>query len=80
QIRARHLLIKHEGSRNPLSRRTNLSTANLSRNDALAELKIWQGKVQRGVISLEAAARQRSDCASFQDGGEILNYISCCLL
>jgi len=37
-MRASHLLIKHQGSRNPISRRTNQSTAEVTRDSAVAEL------------------------------------------
>jgi peptidylprolyl isomerase len=66
-----HLLIKHEGSRNPVSRRTNASTAKVSKADAIAELKQWEARIRKGEISFEDAAKQRSDCGSFAQGGSL---------
>ena len=40
-IRASHFLIKHENSRNPVSRRTNESTAELKEANAQAEMDKW---------------------------------------
>eukprot|EP00307_Rebecca_sp_RCC1486_P002259 CAMPEP_0119413902 /NCGR_PEP_ID=MMETSP1335-20130426/6195_1 /TAXON_ID=259385 /ORGANISM="Chrysoculter rhomboideus, Strain RCC1486" /LENGTH=113 /DNA_ID=CAMNT_0007438733 /DNA_START=32 /DNA_END=373 /DNA_ORIENTATION=+ len=70
-VRASHLLIKHEGSRNPTSRRTNQSTANVSRQAAVEELTQWQEKIKSGQISFAEAAQQRSDCSSFSRGGDL---------
>lgn len=71
EVRCTHLLIKHEGSRNPVSRRTNQSTAGVKKADAINELKVWQGRIQSGEITFEEAARQRSDCGSFAQGGDL---------
>eukprot|EP00450_Noctiluca_scintillans_P009426 CAMPEP_0194505106 /NCGR_PEP_ID=MMETSP0253-20130528/31165_1 /TAXON_ID=2966 /ORGANISM="Noctiluca scintillans" /LENGTH=60 /DNA_ID=CAMNT_0039347601 /DNA_START=46 /DNA_END=224 /DNA_ORIENTATION=- len=38
-MRCRHLLVKFQGSRNPVSRRTNQSTANVTAEAAQAELQ-----------------------------------------
>jgi gamma-glutamyl-gamma-aminobutyrate hydrolase PuuD len=51
QVRAAHLLIKHTGSRNPVSRRTG-AQVDLSPEDAVAELKQFEAKInQEGVDS-----------------------------
>lgn len=71
QVRCTHLLIKHAGSRNPVSRRTNQSSANVTKEAAIAELKEWQAKIQAGTISFEDAAAQRSDCGSYQKQGDL---------
>ena len=71
QVRATHLLIKHQGSRNPVSRRTNESTANVSKDAAIAELNQWLAKIKSGELSFEDAAQQRSDCGSFAKGGDL---------
>ena len=42
---AHHLLIKFSGSRNPVSRRTNQSTSNISLEDAKAELAQYRQKI-----------------------------------
>ena len=45
QLGAHHLLIKFSGSRNPVSRRTNQSTSNISLEDAKAELAQYRQKI-----------------------------------
>lgn len=70
-FRASHLLIKNCKSRNPISRRTNQSTANVSEEEAIRELNDWEKKIKEGKISFEDAARQRSDCGSFASGGDL---------
>lgn len=44
QVRTAHLLIKHTGSRNPVSRRTG-GQVTLSPEDALAELRSYEAKI-----------------------------------
>ena len=70
-LRASHLLIKHQGSRNPISRRTGKSTAGTTREQAIAELTQWLEKIKAGQISFADAAHQRSDCGSFANGGDL---------
>ena len=55
---ARHLLIKFSGSRNPVSRRTGESTANVSGEAAMAELQTYIDKIaaEAGVEPLALAA------------------------
>ena len=45
-VRASHLLIKHQGSRNPVSRRTNQSTSGVTKEAAIAELKTYEAKLK----------------------------------
>ena len=44
QVRTAHLLIKHTGSRNPVSRRTG-EQVNLSPDQALAELQSYETRI-----------------------------------
>jgi hypothetical protein len=46
ELGARHLLIKHAQSRNPVSRRTGGSTANVDPAAAAAELQTYIEKIQ----------------------------------
>ena len=71
QVRCSHLLIKHQGSRNPVSRRTGESTAAKSKEAAIAELQMWLEKIQKGEMSFADAAKLRSDCGSFREGGDL---------
>merc|ERR1711865_1251557 len=56
-LQARHLLIKHSGSRNPVSRRTNQSTADYSPEKALAELKEYIEKINAEGATEEVFAK-----------------------
>ncbi|XP_050340460.1 uncharacterized protein LOC126766793 [Bactrocera neohumeralis] len=71
QLRAEHLLIKFNGSRNPVSRRTGASTSNVSYQEALEELSRWLKDIQDGKLTFEEAAQARSDCGSFAKGGDL---------
>lgn len=72
QVRAAHLLIKHTGSRNPISRRTGQQIT-LSPSDANRELQMYEQKIiQEGVHeSFPRYASQRSDCSSFRNNGDL---------
>jgi peptidyl-prolyl cis-trans isomerase NIMA-interacting 1 len=74
-VRAAHLLIKHTGSRNPVSRRTG-ATVTLSPNDALVELQSYEQKIiQEGVdVSFPKYAQERSDCSSFRQNGDLGDF------
>jgi hypothetical protein len=72
QVRAAHLLIKHTGSRNPVSRRTGANVT-LSPEDAMKELKEYETKIlQEGIDSaFPRYASERSDCSSFRNNGDL---------
>lgn len=75
EVRAAHLLIKHTGSRNPISRRTGQEVT-LSPNDALKELKQYEAKIlQEGIDkAFPKYAAERSDCSSFRANGDLGNF------
>jgi NIMA-interacting peptidyl-prolyl cis-trans isomerase 1 len=51
QVRCAHLLIKHTGSRNPVSRRTGAQVT-LTPEEALAELKTYESRIKsEGIAS-----------------------------
>ena len=73
-IAARHLLIKFSGSRNPVSRRTNQSTADVTGEAAQAELQTYIDKINAEGATVEVFAKYataRSDCGSFKQGGDL---------
>ena len=74
-IRCSHFLIKHEQSRNPVSRRTNESTAHITLAAAKDEMRQWMdtlGSDSRPLAEKFAAlAHHRSDCGSFEVGGDL---------
>merc|ERR1712216_417145 len=73
-MRCCHLLIKHEKSRNPVSRRTGASTSGMTMEQAHAEMQTYIDKIA-AEGNTEAAFRkyatERSDCGSFRDGGDL---------
>ncbi len=72
QVRAAHLLIKHTGSRNPVSRRTGKQVT-LSPEDAMSELREYERKIKAEGIdaSFPRYAHERSDCSSFGANGDL---------
>eukprot|EP00397_Hematodinium_sp_SG-2012_P069222 GEMP01117303.1.p1 GENE.GEMP01117303.1~~GEMP01117303.1.p1 ORF type:complete len:135 (+),score=38.32 GEMP01117303.1:47-406(+) len=76
QVRVLHLLCKHEGSRNPVSRRTNASTESTTKGQAHTELQQYQQQFQ-GLSgaelqkAFETACSARSDCGSFAKKGDL---------
>eukprot|EP00934_Nitzschia_sp_Nitz4_P007576 Nitzschia sp. Nitz4//scaffold358_size24170//18890//19240//NITZ4_008434-RA/size24170-processed-gene-0.31-mRNA-1//1//CDS//3329549011//7566//frame0 len=72
QVRAAHLLIKHTGSRNPVSRRTG-ETVYTSPEEAMAELKSYEAKILAEGIdeAFPKYAAERSDCSSFRANGDL---------
>lgn len=73
QVRAAHLLIKHTGSRNPVSRRTG-ETITISPDEARAELERYEEMI-KAFGNLDEAfskyASERSDCGSYQNSGDL---------
>mmetsp|Transcript_29119 Transcript_29119/g.91144 ORF Transcript_29119/g.91144 Transcript_29119/m.91144 type:complete len:118 (-) Transcript_29119:392-745(-) len=70
----RHLLIKSNVSRNPVSRRTGQSTESITADQAAAELQTYIDKIiAEGASEAVFAkyAQERSDCGSFQNGGDL---------
>ncbi|CAJ1942562.1 unnamed protein product [Cylindrotheca closterium] len=72
QVRAAHLLIKHTGSRNPVSRRTGEQVV-LSPEDAMKELTEFEAKIKTEGIdeAFPKYAATRSDCSSFKQNGDL---------
>mmetsp|Transcript_17215 Transcript_17215/g.30186 ORF Transcript_17215/g.30186 Transcript_17215/m.30186 type:complete len:118 (-) Transcript_17215:84-437(-) len=78
-VRALHLLCKHQGSRNPVSRRTGASTSDVTKEQAHAELKTIIAKLQglEGQALCDAFAKEaqaRSDCGSYAQGGDLGDF------
>jgi len=75
QIRVLHLLAKHTGSRNPISRRTNKQIT-IPKKEAQNIINEYVNKYQtlEGddlVKAFVQDARERSDCGSFRNGGDL---------
>ena len=70
-VRCQHLLIKHAGSRNPVSRRTGGSTASVTKKAAHQELLGYLEKAQANPEGFGALCKERSDCGSFAQNGDL---------
>mmetsp|Transcript_54380 Transcript_54380/g.80917 ORF Transcript_54380/g.80917 Transcript_54380/m.80917 type:complete len:117 (-) Transcript_54380:384-734(-) len=72
EVRAAHLLIKHTGSRNPVSRRTG-EQVTLSPQDAMAELRSYENAIHKEGIheAFPKYAMMRSDCSSYRNNGDL---------
>ena len=74
-VRASHFLIKHEQSRNPVSRRTDESTAHVTVAAANDEMQRWIAELEKDsrpmAEKFAALAFHRSDCGSFEVGGDL---------
>merc|ERR1712061_703805 len=60
--------------RNPMSRRTDLSTAGVTKEQAHAEMRTFIDKINaEGCTEAVFAkyAKERSDCGSFKSGGDL---------
>jgi NIMA-interacting peptidyl-prolyl cis-trans isomerase 1 len=68
QVRSSHILLKHTGSRNPVSRRTG-HHIEISKEQALAELQ----EIQKTITTenFPHIAKRRSDCGSYQGHGDL---------
>lgn len=78
-VRASHILIKHDHSRNPVSRRTN-QPVTMSQSEAEKELaKIHETLLEaqkNGELAKKFAeiAATRSDCSSYKAGGDLGSF------
>lgn len=72
-VRVAHLLIKHTGSRNPVSRRTGQQVT-LTPEQAMAELQEYEKRIQDAEqldATFSACAKERSDCGSYARNGDL---------
>jgi len=70
KVRASHILCKHSGSRNPVSRRTNQSVT-ISKEAATKEIHGIIEQVRNDPGRFALIAKQRSDCGSSSRGGDL---------
>jgi hypothetical protein len=75
QVRTAHLLIKHTGSRNPVSRRTG-QPVTLSPEEAMTELQGYERHIkEQGVAeTFPVCAKERSDCSSYARNGDLGSF------
>lgn len=73
EVRAAHLLVKHAGSRNPISRRTN-ERITRSKEEAIAILTSYRKQIMAAANPQEefmTLASKYSDCGSYRAGGDL---------
>lgn len=70
KVRASHILVKHKGSRNPVSRRTKLKVER-DEEDAIQMMKKFQGEILGDKDKFAEIAKEQSDCNSFKRGGDL---------
>lgn len=72
-VKARHILIKHSGSRNPTSHRdpsgTNIRQRSLE--EAVTTLLRMRSEAQQSEEAFARLAQEWSDCSSFKRGGDL---------
>lgn len=76
KVQCLHLLVKHEKSRNPESRRTGQSSKGVTVAQAHEELKKYEAKLKplsgkELQTAFEKAAFERSDCSSHKKNGDL---------
>lgn len=73
QVRASHLLIKHQGSRRKASWKDpdGRIITNTTRDDAVAQLKALREDIVSGKAKFEDLASRFSDCSSAKRGGDL---------
>ncbi|KYR02871.1 hypothetical protein DLAC_00345 [Tieghemostelium lacteum] len=67
QVKCRHLLVKHSGSRNPSSWREDKITR--SKEEAIKILQDYRARILSNVYKFEELAQKYSDCSSAKRGG-----------
>eukprot|EP00922_Rhytidocystis_sp_ex-Travisia-forbesii_P045359 GHVS01067677.1.p1 GENE.GHVS01067677.1~~GHVS01067677.1.p1 ORF type:complete len:120 (+),score=16.21 GHVS01067677.1:182-541(+) len=68
QVCVSHLLIKHAGSRNPVSRRTN-KPVTITKEEALTEIHGYKAKIN--TDNFGEHCHNRSDCGSYAKSGDL---------
>ena len=72
-VRASHLLVKHQGSRRPASWRDPDGTyiPKKTKKAALDELLAYRDQIEKNVVSFADLAAKVSDCSSAKNGGDL---------
>lgn len=72
QVRCRHILVKHRGSRRPSSWRQEVITR--SKEEAIEELTKYIDQINNGEATFEDLASEYSDCSSYKRGGDLGSF------
>ncbi|KAL6526021.1 Peptidyl-prolyl cis-trans isomerase NIMA-interacting protein 1 [Orobanche hederae] len=73
KVRASHILIKHEGSRNKTSWKDpeGIYISKTTKESAIILLKIFRDEIKNGNWAFENLAFRFSDCSSAKHGGDL---------
>lgn len=73
QVRASHILIKHQGSRRKASWKDpeGRIISNTTRDNAVSQLKTFRDDIVSGKAKFEDVASRYSDCSSAKRGGDL---------
>ena len=73
EVRASHLLVKHQGSRRPASWRDpdGQHIPKKTKEAALDELMAYKEQIESGAVSFADLAAKVSDCSSAKHGGDL---------
>lgn len=73
EVRASHLLVKHQGSRRPASWRDPEGAVITKRSKAAAldELEAYREQIESGAVTFADLAAKVSDCSSAKHGGDL---------
>ncbi|WCJ32596.1 Peptidyl-prolyl cis-trans isomerase Pin1 [Euphorbia peplus] len=73
QVRASHILIKHQGSRRQASWKDPEGRVikNTTRDSAVSQLKVFRDDIIAGKAKFEDVASRFSDCSSAKRGGDL---------
>ncbi|TPX36534.1 hypothetical protein SmJEL517_g01375 [Synchytrium microbalum] len=69
QVRASHLLVKHNQSRRPSSWKQ--ATITRTKAEAVAKIVEYRAQIAKGDTDLPTLARTESDCSSAKQGGDL---------
>lgn len=73
QVRASHILIKHQGSRRKASWKDpeGRVISNTTRESAVSQLQAIRGDIVSGKAKFDEVASRLSDCSSAKRGGDL---------
>lgn len=76
EVRASHLLVKHQGSRRPASWRDpdGQFIPKRTKDAALEELLAYKEQIDSGVVAFADLAAKVSDCSSAKHGGDLGSF------
>jgi len=74
RVRARHLLVKHSGSRNPISWRDTKNPVTRSKAEAIEILRGYESEINGSPETFAILAKEHSDCNSSKKEGDLGSF------